>query len=263
MEDVRSLRGEEDEGLKRGEEKGFWSEDEAWEKTEEERIVSSWEDEEAEFTKSFFGGAAGTPVRVLPVGDHGAREGYPAYAPELREESPGGKESFGMCESENAESENATEKENAESENADAVRLATYENLVLRASRIAQQRSAPPSRPPSPLSPRRCDEATQKEDVEANSAPGGETPGPRCNLDERLSKLELVMMKVRDSQVQETQCRKQARRAWKRREKQRQKRVALAEESPGNGPVQGPADRLGNSEARVSSEIPTTDCPPP
>jgi hypothetical protein len=42
-------------------------------------------------SKESVSGVAGTPGQVLPEGDHGAREGYPAYTPEPREESQGGK----------------------------------------------------------------------------------------------------------------------------------------------------------------------------
>jgi hypothetical protein len=170
--EVKSLRGGEDDRAKRGVEE-VWSEDEEWERTGEEQIVCSWDDEEFEFTKNIFGGAAGT------------RKGSPASRPELRGKSPGGME---LC---THEVENANESENTgELENA---RLTSYENLVLRASRIAQQqRSAASSRPPSRLSPRRCDEAMQTEDTEVNPAPGGETPGPRRDSEDRLGRLELV-----------------------------------------------------------------------
>jgi hypothetical protein len=71
--------------------------------------------------------------------------------------------------------------------------------------------------------------------------------------------MELVLTRIKESQFQDSQRRKRAKRAWKRREKRRLKRAAFADEALGNGSVLGPADRPESSEGRVSGEIPTED----
>jgi hypothetical protein len=96
------------------------------------------------------------------------------------------------------------------------------------------------SRPPSPIILPRNDEAVQTADVDANPATGGDMPEPRRHLDERLGRLEHAIMTVKDSQLQDAQRKKRARRAWKRRENRRQNCVALAEDTPGNGLISGP-----------------------
>jgi hypothetical protein len=57
------------------------------------------------------------------------------------------------------------------------------------------------------------------------------------------------MVRVRDSQLQETKRKERVREARKRREKRRRKEVALAEEISGDGPVKGPVDSLKISDA--------------
>jgi hypothetical protein len=227
-------------------------------KLEEDGIQCEEDEEEEEFTKNSFNGVAGTPGRVLPERDHGAREAYPAYAPEPREESQGGK---GLClvvKAENAKSENAVESENAD----DWADL----NAVLEILDVIQEETgvniAPMlrmSRPPSPMISPRSDEYVQTEDVDVNPAPGGEMLGPRCDLEERSGRMEHTIVRVRDTQLQEAQRKKRARKARKRREKRRRGDVAFAEEAPGDGPVKGPVDSLEISEAWVPISVPRHD----
>jgi hypothetical protein len=73
--------------------------------------------------------------------------------------------------------------------------------------------------------------------------------------------MELVLRKIGESQFQDVQRRKRAKRAWKRREKRR-KKAALAEGVQGNGPIIGPADCPEHPEAQVPSP-PTEDWTPP
>jgi hypothetical protein len=75
--------------------------------------------------------------------------------------------------------------------------------------------------------------------------------------------MEHVMVRVRDVQLQESSRRKRERKARNRREKRRRKEAALADETPGNGPEQWPADNLVTSEAWDPISIPTHDWTPP
>jgi hypothetical protein len=55
-------------------------------------VRKSTEDDEAvsnQFSKHSLTGASESPAQVLPEGYHGARRGYPAYAPEPRKENQG------------------------------------------------------------------------------------------------------------------------------------------------------------------------------
>jgi hypothetical protein len=214
-----SLRGGEDVNAE--DSKKIGTEDEEEERTGEKN-------QEDLFSKNLLNGAAGTSGHVLPSGDDGVRKDRPAYLPESGEEGPEREGAFyggRIARKNESENANACESENAhESENA---RLTTYEDLILRVSQVAQQRSAAPTRRPSPMIQMRTDERTQTVDGSVNPASQSEICEPL--LHPALSRLEHMVRNLCNAQSQATSERKTVRRAWRRREKRRKKRAVLGD----------------------------------
>jgi hypothetical protein len=115
-----------------------------------------------------------------------------------------------------------------------------YEDLILRVGRTVQRRASA-SRPQSPLTPPRTDENTQTENHE-NPAPDGEKSGPLRHGDEKSSpvrweKMEHLLGKMLETQLQESNRRRRALKARRHREKRRSRKDASLNQQPQEFPT--------------------------
>jgi hypothetical protein len=110
------------------------------------------------------------------------------------------------------------------------------------------ERSPRHSRPPSPILIPRREADTQTGDNDRNPASCNEIHEPRRYEDDRLDRMEHVLGRMRESQLQEVSRRKRARRGRNSREKRRRKADVFADDTQGNGPI-WPVDLLVVSEA--------------
>jgi hypothetical protein len=94
-----------------------------------------------------------------------------------------------------------------------------YEYLIMRVARIAIERSAPSSRPPSPI---------HISEQVPNSAPCSDMHGP---LHDQLVRIDRGFAQTKEALCEQASMRKRARKARKRREKQRQPQASASIEA--------------------------------
>jgi hypothetical protein len=150
-----------------------------------------------------------------------------------------------------------------------------YEDLILRVGRTLE-RSANVSRPLSPKTIPRIEKFTQTDGSDVNPAPGNEKPGP-LRLEEekstsvRVEKMEHLLGKMLETQLQDSARRKRALKARRRRERKRLCNAASFKQQPSEFPSalpHGPPQIVGTVDIPPTAAVlvplpPTEDWVPP